>query len=55
MNQFKKMPKSVKKAIRYIHQDAPEDHLIELKKLFNYAIDKRIQEQKNSINNGINY
>jgi hypothetical protein len=54
MNQFKTMPKSVKKAIRYIHQDAPDDHLVELKKLFNYAIDKRIEEQKSSIQNGIN-
>lgn len=54
MNQFKAMPKSVKKAIRYIHQDAPADHLVELKTLFNQAIDKRIKEQKNSMNNSIN-
>lgn len=48
MNQFKAMPKSVKKAIRYIYQDAPEDHLEDLKALFNQALDKRIKDQRNS-------
>jgi hypothetical protein len=47
MNQFKAMPKSIKKAIRYIYQDASVDQLVDLKTLFNQAIDKRIKEQKN--------
>ncbi|MGM0753035.1 MAG: hypothetical protein ACQET6_14010 [Bacillota bacterium] len=48
MNQFKAMPKSIKKAIRYIYQDASKDQLIDLKTLFNQAIDKRMKEQRNS-------
>jgi hypothetical protein len=34
-------PKSIKKAIRYIKQDATKEQLLEIKKLVDYAIRKR--------------
>ncbi|MFD0829853.1 hypothetical protein ACT8ZR_30205 [Neobacillus sp. M.A.Huq-85] len=43
MNSFDKYPKSIKKAIRYIKQDAPKDQLEEIKKLIEYAISLRSQ------------
>jgi hypothetical protein len=36
-----KFPKSIKKAVRYIKQDAKEEQLEEIKKLIVYAINKR--------------
>ncbi|MDQ0217498.1 hypothetical protein [Peribacillus cavernae] len=36
-------PKSIKKAIRYIKQDASKEQLIEIKKLLDYAIKTRIR------------
>ncbi|WP_268870952.1 hypothetical protein [Halalkalibacter akibai] len=36
-----KYPKSIKKAVRYIKQDASKDQLEEIKKLVEYAIEKR--------------
>ena len=36
-----KFPKSIKKAVRYIKQDASKEQLEEIRKLIDYAIDKR--------------
>jgi hypothetical protein len=41
MNNFDSFPKSIKKTVRYIKQDATKDQLIEIRKLINYAIDRR--------------
>lgn len=41
MRDFDQYPKSIKKAYRYIKQDATKDQLIEIKKLLEYAIQKR--------------
>jgi hypothetical protein len=46
MNNFKTMPKSIKKTIRYIHQDAPIEHLKEIQNLLNQAINQRLKEEK---------
>jgi stage III sporulation protein SpoIIIAA len=43
---FKVLPKSIKRAIRYIYQDAPVEHLKEIQVLINQAIDHRLKEQK---------
>ncbi|WP_167374911.1 hypothetical protein [Gottfriedia luciferensis] len=37
-------PKSVKKVIRFIHQDASKDQLIVIQKLLEYAINSRIKK-----------
>ncbi|MDR7000596.1 hypothetical protein [Neobacillus niacini] len=44
MNSFDQYPKAIKKAIRYIKQDAPKAQLEEIKKLIEYAI--RLRNQK---------
>ncbi|WP_177177390.1 hypothetical protein [Bacillus sp. MUM 116] len=44
MNRFDQYPKSIKKAIRYIKQDAPKEQLEEIKKLIEYAICLRNQK-----------
>ncbi|MFC0560057.1 hypothetical protein [Halalkalibacter alkalisediminis] len=36
-----KYPKSIKKAVRYIKQDAPKEQLEEIKKLIDNAIERR--------------
>ncbi|MGM0867029.1 MAG: hypothetical protein ACQEWF_20355 [Bacillota bacterium] len=46
MKSFDLMPKSIKKAIRYIYQDAPYEHLVEIQQLINQAIEKRLKESK---------
>ncbi|MFL8938376.1 hypothetical protein ACKA06_16425 [Rossellomorea oryzaecorticis] len=46
MNTFKTMPKSIKKAVRYIYQDAPLENLKEIQILLNQAIDQRLKEKK---------
>jgi hypothetical protein len=46
MNTFKTMPKSIKKTVRYIYQDAPIEHLKEIQKLLNQAINQRLKEEK---------
>ncbi|WP_169917349.1 hypothetical protein [Alkalihalobacterium alkalinitrilicum] len=38
---FDRLPKSIKKAIRYIKQDASQEELDEIKKLVEYAIERR--------------
>ncbi|MFI8577876.1 hypothetical protein ACIGEL_19475 [Rossellomorea aquimaris] len=46
MRSFKRLPKSIQKAIRYIYQDAPYEHLQEIQTLVNQAIEKRLKESK---------
>lgn len=41
MKEIDKFPKSVKKAVRYIKQDANKEQLEEIKKLIDYAIKLR--------------
>jgi len=38
---LEKYPKSIKKAVRFIKQDATKEQLEEIKKLIDYAIDRR--------------
>jgi hypothetical protein len=44
MSSFESMPKSIKKAVRYIYQDAPDEHLKEIQKLVNQAINQRLEK-----------
>ncbi|MGG1399955.1 hypothetical protein ABE288_19365 [Bacillus salipaludis] len=44
MKRFDQYPKSIKKAIRYIKQDAPKEELEEIKRLIEYAICLRNQK-----------
>jgi hypothetical protein len=46
MNTFKTMPKSIKKTLRYIYQDAPVEHLKDIQNLLNQAINQRLKEEK---------
>ncbi|WP_416729757.1 hypothetical protein [Fictibacillus sp. JL2B1089] len=46
LNGFKILPKCLKKAIRYIYQDAPYENLLEIQTLVNSAIEKRLNESK---------
>lgn len=41
MKEIDKFPKSIKKAVRYIKQDASKEELIEIRKLIDYAIKLR--------------
>ncbi len=41
MKEIDKFPKSVKKAVRYIKQDASKEQLEEIRKLIDYAIKLR--------------
>lgn len=41
MKDFDKFPKSIKKAIRYIKQDASKEELDDIKRLIDYAIERR--------------
>lgn len=41
MKNFDQYPKSIKKAVRYIKQDASKEQLEEIRKLIDYAIRKR--------------
>lgn len=47
MNDFKEFPKTIKKTVRYIYQDAPLDKLVEIQKVLNQAIDRRLKENNN--------
>ncbi len=42
MKEFDKFPKSIKKAVRYIKQDATKEQLEDIKKLIEYAIQTRL-------------
>lgn len=41
MKEIDKFPKSIKKAVRYIKQDSSKEQLEEIRKLIDYAIEKR--------------
>ena len=41
MKNFDQYPKSIKKAVRYIKQDASKEQLEEIRKLIDYAIKRR--------------
>ncbi|MEH7321095.1 hypothetical protein V7113_29935 [Priestia megaterium] len=47
MSNFEKLPKTIKKTVRYIYQDAPLDKLVEIQKVLNQAIDRRLKENNN--------
>lgn len=47
MNRFESLPKTIKRTIRYIKQDAPAPNLVLLRKLINETIDKRIKDEVN--------
>ncbi|MGM0877167.1 MAG: hypothetical protein ACQEWV_21095 [Bacillota bacterium] len=44
MSRFKDLPKTIRKTVRYIYQDAPLDKLIEIQKVINEVIDKRLRD-----------
>ncbi|MGG0341938.1 hypothetical protein ABEY50_17930 [Priestia megaterium] len=44
MSSFSQLPKTIKRTIRYIYQDAPLDKLMDIQKVINDAIDKRKRE-----------
>lgn len=46
MNQFDKLPKNVKKTVRYIKQDASYEQVLEMKKIINMVMNKRLNELK---------
>lgn len=46
MSQFDKLPKTVKKTVRYIKQDASYEQVLEMKKIMNLVINKRLDELK---------
>ncbi|MDQ0232746.1 hypothetical protein [Metabacillus malikii] len=46
MKCFVELPKNIKKTVRYLYQDAPLDKLLEIRKILNDVIDKRLSEQK---------
>ena len=48
MSDFKELPKTIKKTVRYIYQDAPLDRLLEIQKVLNDVINNRLKE-KNKI------
>jgi hypothetical protein len=46
MSSFDSMPKSIKKAVRYIYQDAPIEQLKEIQSLVNQAINQRLEKKE---------
>ncbi|MFU1993381.1 hypothetical protein [Priestia megaterium] len=50
MKKFDELPKSVKKTIRYISQEASKEDLTKIQQLVNHAIEQR---KKKSLNRGI--
>lgn len=46
MNNFDQFPKAIKKAVRYIKQDATSEQLEEIKKIIEYAIQRRMSTLK---------
>jgi hypothetical protein len=45
INQFDVLPKTIKKSIRYLRQDASVSNLVLIRKLINETIDKRMQNK----------
>ncbi|MED3725780.1 hypothetical protein [Priestia filamentosa] len=46
MSSFKELPKTIKKTVRYIYQDAPVDKLMDIQKIINEVIQKRLEEKQ---------
>jgi stage III sporulation protein SpoIIIAA len=46
LKNFNILPKGMKKAIKYIYQEAPLERLEEIKILINQAIEKRLNDPK---------
>lgn len=46
MADFRSLPKTVKKTIRYLHQDASVDKLLEIQKIINEVVQKRLETKK---------
>lgn len=46
MTDFHSLPKTIKKTIRYLHQDASVDKLVEIQKMINDVIQKRLTEKQ---------
>lgn len=41
MSSFNELPKTIKKTVRYIYQEAPLEKLVDIQKVLNDAIAKR--------------
>jgi hypothetical protein len=50
MKEFDKLPKSVKKAVRYIKQDAGQDQLEMIKKYVDQALSQRMYQKEKASN-----
>lgn len=48
MSSFKELPKTIKKTVRYIYQDAPVDKLMDIQKIINEVIQKRLEEKQSN-------
>ncbi len=46
MPNFNNLPKTIKKTVRYIYQDAPVDKLMDIQKIINEALEKRLEEKQ---------
>ncbi|MED4016037.1 hypothetical protein [Sutcliffiella cohnii] len=46
MNKFNALPKTIKKTIRYIHQDASYEQALEIKKMLDMAIARKMESNK---------
>ena len=44
MSNFNELPKTIKKTVRYIYQEAPLEKLVDIQKVINDAITKRKME-----------
>lgn len=44
MSNFNELPKTIKKTVRYIYQEAPLEKLVDIQKVINDAIVKRKME-----------
>lgn len=51
MEKFEQLPKSVKKAIRYIRQNAPDDKIPLLRKMFEETFEIRKNQYKKKSKN----
>ncbi|MGM0843659.1 MAG: hypothetical protein ACQEUT_01680 [Bacillota bacterium] len=48
MKKIQEMPKTIKKTVRYIYQDAPLEKLEEIQRVIDKAFQTRIQESNNN-------
>lgn len=49
MKKFQDMPKTIKKTVRYIYQDAPLEKLEDIQKAIDKAIQQRLQKNYKDI------